>query len=75
MCVILCVFEVLVKYIVFKGFVVLNGMFLMVNEVEGCDFGINFIFYIKEVMIWGDVVVGDRINLEIDMFVCYVVWL
>ena len=45
---------------------------LTVNEVDGCDFGINFIPHTKEVTTWGDVAVGDRINLEIDTLARYV---
>ena len=64
--------EALAKYIAPKGSVALNGTSLTVNEVEGCDFGINFIPHTKEVTTWGDVAVGDRINLEIDTLARYV---
>jgi riboflavin synthase len=62
----------LAKFIAPKGSVALNGTSLTVNEVEGCDFGINFIPHTKEVTTWGDVSVGDRINLEIDTLARYV---
>ena len=64
--------EALAKYIAPKGSVALNGTSLTVNEVERCDFGINFIPHTKEVTTWGDVAVGDRINLEIDTLARYV---
>ena len=64
--------KALAKYIAPKGSVALNGTSLTVNEVEGCDFGINFIPHTKEVTTWGDVAVGDRINLEIDTLARYV---
>jgi riboflavin synthase len=64
--------EALAKYIAPKGSVALNGTSLTVNEVEGCDFGINFIPHTKEMTTWGDVAVGDRINLEIDTLARYV---
>ncbi|MQQ08910.1 riboflavin synthase [Epibacterium sp. SM1979] len=64
--------EALAKFIAPKGSVALNGTSLTVNEVEGCDFGINFIPHTKEVTIWGDAKVGDRINLEIDTLARYV---
>lgn len=62
----------LARFIAPKGSVALNGTSLTVNDVEGCDFGINFIPHTKEVTTWGDVAVGDRINLEIDTLARYV---
>lgn len=62
----------LAKYIAPKGSVALNGTSLTVNEVDGCDFGINFIPHTKDNTIWGRVKVGDRINLEIDTLARYV---
>ena len=64
--------EALAKFIAPKGSVSLNGTSLTVNEVDGCDFGINFIPHTKAVTTWGDVAVGDRINLEIDTLARYV---
>lgn len=64
--------EDLAKYIAPKGSVALNGTSLTVNEVNGCDFGINFIPHTKDVTTWGDVEVGQRINLEIDTLARYV---
>ena len=62
----------LARFIAPKGSVALNGTSLTVNEVEDCDFGINFIPHTKEVTTWGAVKVGDRINLEIDTLARYV---
>ncbi|SFS68743.1 riboflavin synthase alpha chain [Sulfitobacter marinus] len=62
----------LARFIAPKGSVALNGTSLTVNEVNGCDFGINFIPHTKDVTTWGDVKVGDRINLEIDTLARYV---
>jgi riboflavin synthase len=64
--------EALAKFIAPKGSVALNGTSLTVNEVEGCDFGINFIPHTKEVTTWGDVSLGDMVNLEIDTLARYV---
>jgi len=50
----------------------LNGTSLTVNDVDGSDFGINFIPHTKEVTTWGDVKLGSRINLEIDTLARYV---
>lgn len=62
----------LARFIAPKGSVALNGTSLTVNEVDGCKFGINFIPHTKQVTTWGQVKVGDRINLEIDTLARYV---
>ncbi|WP_373050468.1 riboflavin synthase [Thalassovita aquimarina] len=64
--------EALARYIAPKGSVALNGTSLTVNEVEGCDFGINVIPHTQEMTTWGRARVGDRINLEIDTLARYV---
>lgn len=62
----------LAKFIAPKGSVALNGTSLTVNDVEGADFGINFIPHTKEMTTWGDVKLGDAVNLEIDTLARYV---
>ncbi|MEJ8559942.1 riboflavin synthase [Yoonia sp. GPGPB17] len=62
----------LARFIAPKGSVALNGTSLTVNEVDGVDFGINFIPHTKIATTWGDTAVGDRINLEIDTMARYV---
>ena len=62
----------LARFIAPKGSVALNGTSLTVNDVEGSDFGINFIPHTKEVTTWGDVKLGDKVNLEIDTLARYV---
>jgi len=62
----------LARFIAPKGSVALNGTSLTVNEVAGCDFGINFIPHTKLSTTWGDMAVGDRVNLEIDTLARYV---
>ncbi|MEM9550960.1 MAG: riboflavin synthase [Pseudomonadota bacterium] len=62
----------LARFIAPKGSVALNGTSLTVNEVQGDVFGINFIPHTKAVTTWGDVAVGDRVNLEIDTLARYV---
>ena len=62
----------LARFIAPKGSVALNGTSLTVNEVDGCDFGINFIPHTKSVTTWGDVALGDMVNLEIDTLARYV---
>lgn len=62
----------LARFIAQKGSVALNGTSLTVNDVAGCDFGINFIPHTKAVTTWGTVALGDRVNLEIDTLARYV---
>ncbi|VDC33075.1 riboflavin synthase [Pseudogemmobacter humi] len=64
--------EALARFIAQKGSVALNGTSLTVNEVEGRDFGVNFIPHTQKVTTWGGVAVGDRVNLEVDTMARYV---
>ena len=64
--------EALAKFIAPKGSVALNGTSLTVNEVEGREFGINFIPHTRAVTTWGEVAVGDAANLEVDTMARYV---
>ncbi|CUJ14983.1 riboflavin synthase [Cognatishimia activa] len=62
----------LAKFIAEKGSVTLNGTSLTVNEVDGATFGINVIPHTQQVTTWGEVQVGDKVNLEIDTLARYV---
>lgn len=64
--------DALARFVAPKGSVALNGTSLTVNDVDGTDFGINFIPHTKEATTWGDAKIGDRINLEIDTLARYV---
>lgn len=64
--------DALAKFIAPKGSVALDGTSLTVNEVDGASFGVNFIPHTKSATTWGQVAVGDRINLEIDTLARYV---
>ncbi|SFL95920.1 riboflavin synthase [Shimia aestuarii] len=64
--------EALAKFIAPKGSVALNGTSLTVNEVDGCNFGVNIIPHTKAMTTWGDARVGDLVNLEIDTLARYV---
>lgn len=64
--------EALAKFIAPKGSVALNGTSLTVNEVAGAEFGVNLIPHSQEVTTWGEVAVGDRVNLEVDTMARYV---
>ena len=62
----------LARFIAPKGSITLNGASLTVNEVDGSVFGVNFIPHTKVATTWGDVVVGDPVNLEVDTMARYV---
>lgn len=62
----------LARFIAPKGSVALNGTSLTVNEVNGAEFGVNFIPHTKKITTWGGVVLGDHVNLEIDTMARYV---
>ncbi|MEI6799140.1 MAG: riboflavin synthase [Pseudomonadota bacterium] len=62
----------LAKFIAPKGSIALNGTSLTVNEVDGATFGINFIPHTQAVTTWGQVAVGDKVNLEVDTMARYV---
>ncbi len=64
--------EALARFIAPKGSVALNGTSLTVNEVEGAEFGVNLIPHTQEVTTWGEVAVGDKVNLEVDTMARYV---
>ena len=64
--------EGLERFIAPKGSVALNGTSLTVNEVEGAEFGVNFIPHTQAVTTWGEVAEGDPVNLEIDTLARYV---
>ncbi len=64
--------QTLARFIAPKGSVALNGTSLTVNEVNDCEFGINFIPHTKQHTTWGEVSVGDLANLEIDTMARYV---
>lgn len=64
--------EAIKPFIAEKGSVTLNGTSLTVNEVNDCEFGVNFIPHTLEVTTWGETRPGDRINMEIDILARYV---
>ena len=64
--------DALARFIAPKGSVALDGTSLTVNAVSGRDFGINFIPHTKTATTWGDVAVGDLVNIEIDTMARYV---
>ncbi|MEE9388807.1 MAG: riboflavin synthase [Paracoccaceae bacterium] len=71
-CIVLRAPDALARFIAPKGSVALNGVSLTVNDVDGRDFGVNVIPHTQVVTTWGDVGVGDVVNLEIDTMARYV---
>ncbi|MEQ5789171.1 riboflavin synthase [Erythrobacter sp. NFXS35] len=63
-------------FIAEKGSITVNGVSLTVNDVRDradgtCDFLLNIIPHTAEVTTLGDLAVGDRVNLEIDVLARY----
>ena len=59
------------RYIARKGSVCLDGTSLTVNSVEDDVFDVLLIRHSLAVTTWGDLRVGDRVNLEIDQIARY----
>ena len=62
----------LAKFIAPKGSVALDGVSLTVNTVKGNAFSLNIIQHSWDVTGWGQAVVGQKMNMEIDMLARYV---
>ena len=63
--------KTLAKFIAPKGSICLDGVSLTVNEVDGAHFGVNIIPHTSKETTWGEVEVGRKINIEIDMLARY----
>ena len=59
------------RFIAPKGSITIEGVSLTVNEVEDDIFGVNLIPHTWDVTTLGDLKVGSRVNLEIDMLARY----
>ena len=68
--------QALAELISQKGCVALDGVSLTVNEVEdsadGTIFGVNIIPHTQAMTTFGDMQVGDTVNLEVDVLARYV---
>lgn len=62
----------LARYIARKGSIAVDGVSLTVNAVQGARFEINVIPHTRAVTTLGELVVGARVNLEVDMIARYV---
>lgn len=63
--------EALARYIAPKGSVALDGVSLTVNEVAGRRFGVNLIPQTMQVTTFGDLAVGQALNIEVDQVARY----
>lgn len=61
----------LARFIAAKGSVALDGTSLTVNEVEGKSFSVLLIPHSLAVTTWGELRVGDDLNLEVDLMARY----
>lgn len=59
------------RFIAPKGSITIEGVSLTVNEVQDDVFGVNLIPHTWDVTTLGSLVVGSRVNLEIDMLARY----
>jgi len=62
----------LARFIAPKGSVAIDGVSMTVNEVSGRRFGVNVIPITQRETNLGQLAVGGRVNLEIDMMARYV---
>lgn len=59
------------RYMAKKGSVCLDGVSLTVNEVSDSQFEVNIIPHTAEVTTIGDLRVGARVNIEVDLLARY----
>jgi len=62
----------LLRYIVEKGSIAAAGVSLTVNTVDGDGFSVAIIPHTRDHTTLGDLAVGDRINLEVDILAKHV---
>jgi riboflavin synthase len=63
--------EALVRYVCAKGSITINGVSLTVNQVSMHDFSVNLVPHTLQETNLGDLIVGNRVNLEVDMIARY----
>lgn len=61
----------LAKYIAEKGSICINGVSLTVNEVDGIIFSVNIVPHTLAETTLGEMVVGAKVNLEVDLLARY----
>lgn len=63
--------EELSRYVARKGSISIDGTSLTVNEVDGCQFGVNIVPHTLEHTIMGRYESGSRVNIEVDLVARY----
>jgi len=64
--------EALQRYVARKGSITLDGVSLTVNQVAGAELELNLVPHTLAVTTLGELAVGDRVNVEIDLIARYV---
>ena len=64
--------EPLERFIAPKGSVALDGVSLVVNEVEGGRFGVNIIPHTQAMTTFATAAPGNKVNVEVDVLARYV---
>jgi riboflavin synthase len=59
------------KYIAPKGSITVDGVSLTVNEVDSSGFKVNIIAHTRQVTTIGELAVGAKVNLEVDLIARY----
>jgi riboflavin synthase len=62
----------IMRYVVAKGFIALDGISLTVVECDASSFSVTVIPYTQQHTVLGSRKVGDRVNLETDIVARYV---
>ncbi|NCO37316.1 MAG: riboflavin synthase [Armatimonadetes bacterium CG_4_10_14_0_8_um_filter_66_14] len=62
----------LCRYLVEKGWITVDGVSLTVVDATDHGFTVSLIPHTRQVTTLGDLVVGDRVNLEVDILAKYV---
>lgn len=64
--------ESLLRYVVEKGSITVNGVSLTVVERSDSEFSVSIIPFTRQQTNLGDIAEGDRVNLEVDVLAKYV---
>jgi len=62
----------LLKYIVMKGYIAIDGVSLTIAALDDTSFGIAMIAHTQAVVTMGQQVVGTPVNIEVDIMAKYV---
>lgn len=62
----------ILRYIVLKGFIAVDGISLTVTEKDTRSFGVSIVAYTRQNTILAEKIIGDIVNLEADIIGKYV---